>query len=133
MKKIFTISALLSVFIMLFGLAACSTSTNSGGSGSGGSSTGSGGGSGPKEIAAFKSHEDIVTVYDDNTWISTMIADSKSYSRGTYVVQSGDLNNGDITLTVTWSISNYVSTGDYGVRIKDGEFYFCFSKYKRIR
>lgn len=129
MKKIFKISVLLSVLIMLFGLAACSNPSNPSGSGSGGS----GSGSGPKEIAAYKSHEDIVTVYDDNTWISTMIADSKSYSRGTYVVQSGDLNNGDITLTVTWSISNYVSTGDYGVRIRDGEFYFCFSKYKRIR
>lgn len=129
MKKIFKISVLLSVLVMLFGLAACSNPSNPSGSGSGGS----GGGSGPKEIAAYKSHEDIVTVYDDNTWISTMIADSKSYSRGTYVVQSGDLNNGDITLTVTWSISNYVSTGDYGVRIRDGEFYFCFSKYKRIR
>ena len=129
MKKIFKISVLLSVLIMLFGLAACSNPSNSSGSGSGGS----GGGSSPNEIAAYKSHEDIVTVYDDNTWISTMIADNKSYSRGTYVVQSGDLNNGDITLTVTWSISNYVSTGDYGVRIRDGEFYFCFSKYKRIR
>lgn len=129
MKKIFKISVLLSVLVMLFGLAACSNPSNPSGNGSGGT----GGGSGPKEIAAYKSHEDIVTVYDDNTWISTMIADSKSYSRGTYVVQSGDLNNEDITLTVTWSISNYVSTGDYGVRIRDGEFYFCFSKYKRIR
>ena len=129
MKKIFKISVLLSVLIMLFGLAACSNSSNPSGNGSGGT----GGGSSPNEIAAYKSHEDIVTVYDDNTWISAMIADNKSYSRGTYVVQSGDLNNGDITLTVTWSISNYVSTGDYGVRIRDGEFYFCFSKYKRIR
>ena len=130
MKKIFKISVLFAVLIGTAFLTGCSTASNSGSSGGSGST---GGGSSPNEIAAFKSHEDIVTVYDDNTWISAMIADNKSYSRGTYVVQSGDLNNGDITLTVTWSISNYVSTGDYGVRIRDGEFYFCYSKYKRIR
>ena len=59
MKKIFKISVLLSVLVMLFGLAACSNSSNPSGNGSGGT----GGGSGPKEIAAYKSHEDIVTVY----------------------------------------------------------------------
>ncbi len=125
MKKIYNLFAFLFVIGMLAaGFVSCSNP-----SGSGSASNEAAG----KEVAVYESATDRVTLYDDNTWVDIYKEDKRTYCRGTYKLASGDFDNGEITFTITYSISSTVSTGDYGVRIKKGKFFFFYDEYWRVK
>ena len=127
MKKNFNLFGILFV-VGLF--ASCFTSCSSpANSGSSGGSSGSGG---SKSIAVvYASTTSKVTVYDDNSWEDMYMEDGKCYTKGTWERLTGDWDNGTAKVHVTYSLSNHISTGEYGITIKNGEFWFCYNKYKK--
>ena len=125
MKKIINVFALLLLTGMIAaGFVSCSNASG-GGSGSGD------GGTNKKILVVYASKTDKVTVYEDHTWESIYVPDGKCYNKGTWECLTGDFDNGTATIHVTYSISNHVSTGDYGVNIENGEFWFFFNRYKK--
>ena len=74
--------------------------------------------------AKIKGLSDYVLIYDDGTWAETY-AGMYVFSKGTYTITDGTIENGTVKLNVTWadpSIS--VNPGTYTVEIKNASFDF---------
>ena len=127
MKKIFKMSVLLSILLMLCGLAACSNAAASDG------------GSGSKKKVVLAIYEgsknygtDSVIVYEDGTW-EEVFSNGIMYSKGTYKIEDGDENNGHTTLTVAWTHPQIsLQKGVYPIEITNGSFYFDNAYYSKI-
>lgn len=81
-----------------------------------------------KKLITFKAKingfSDYVLIYDDGTWAETY-AGMYVFSKGTYTITDGTIENGTVKLNVTWadpSIS--VKPGTYTVEIKNASFDF---------
>lgn len=88
-----------------------------------------------KKLITFKAKingfSDYVLIYDDGTWAETY-AGMYVFSKGTYTITDGTIENGTVKLNVTWADSSIsVKPGTYTVEIKNASFDFNGYTYKK--
>ena len=81
--------------------------------------------------ASINGGTDYVIIYNDKTWVE-IYSNLYVYSKGTYEIANGTIENGTIKMNVTWaSPSITVKPGSYTVEIKNASFNFNGHTYTK--
>mgnify|MGYP007069928800 CR=1 FL=1 len=113
MKKIFkTLAVLAAVAALGFGFVSCASDDDNGGSSGGGNG---GGGNSNSALAVFTCNSGYdnrtLTFYNDSTFKAIVDDESETHAVGTYTLDSGNWENGTISMTATSGTKASTFTG----------------------